>query len=218
MNVLSDFNLNSIFVEHILDLFRAAENRLLPGLFDLLIGILVIRIIVRISKIAFKIANIQPGLRGVLSGVIETVLWFFLIVALLQTLGFSGVIVFFTGSIAAFGIAMAAGGSTLIADIVAGIFLARDPDFSVGDQVIVGETPTVGTIESMDARRTRIRDEYGVLHVIPNTLVERKEWVVLKKRPETGALTKAARRIRRVAEEKLPVIEQKAPRIRKNKR
>ena len=50
----------------------------------------------------------------------------------------------------------------------------------VGDEVIVGETPTSGVIESMDARRTRLRDDNGVLHVIPNSVVERKEWILLR--------------------------------------
>ncbi len=128
-----------------------------------------------------------------------------LTVVLLNELGFSGVIFFFTGSIAAIGIAMAAGGSTFVSDIVAAIFLARDADFNVGDEVIVGETPTQGVIERMDTRRIRLRDSEGVLHIIPNSLVERKEWVVVKRRAEIGAIeraAKAARRLRAAALEK----------------
>jgi small-conductance mechanosensitive channel len=152
-----------------------------------------------------KVTHVQPGLRGVVTSILETFMWLLLTIALLSELGFSGIIYFFTGSIAAIGIAMAAGGSTLVADIVAGVFLARDNDFNVGDIVIVGETPTLGTIESMDARRTRLRDDNGVLHVIPNSVVERREWVVIRKRGTPGAFvkaTKAAKRLGAAALEK----------------
>jgi small-conductance mechanosensitive channel len=112
---------------------------------------------------------------------------------------------------------MAAGGSTLVADIIAGIFLARDADFNVGDEVIVGERPTMGVVESMDARRTRVRDENGILHVLPNSVIERKEWIVIRKHPEVTALvkaTKAARRLGAVARKRRTPAESKKTPVR----
>lgn len=195
-------DLSSSFIEHILSLLHGIGKNLLPALFDLLIGIVVIRILVRFVRFALHITNVQPGLRDVITSIIETVMWIFLSITILQELGFSGIIYFFTGSIAAIGLAMAAGGSTLISDIIAGIFLARDGDFNVGDEVIAGERPTLGVIESQDARRTRIRDDQGVLHVIPNSVIERKEWMVIRRNPELPVFvkaTKAAKRLRKVA-------------------
>jgi moderate conductance mechanosensitive channel len=200
------------FTSHIVNGINTILPRLPNALFDLLVGILIIQLLVRIARIVMKAVNVQPGVRGVVASVMETFMWLLLTIALLNELGFSGIIYFFTGSIAAIGIAMAAGGSTLVSDIIAGIFLARDNDFNVGDEVIVGETPTLGTIESMDARRTRLRDDNGVLHVIPNSVVERKEWVVIKKRQGVGNLvkaTKAARRIRAAAIEKRAAVVRK---------
>lgn len=199
------FEVNSKFVDHILQFLGNIQNNLLPALFDLLVGIIVIRVIVMITRWALKLTNMQVGLRYVLTSITQTFLWIMLTVVLLNELGFSGVIFFFTGSIAAIGIAMAAGGSTFVSDIVAAIFLARDADFNVGDEVIVGETPTQGVIERMDTRRIRLRDSEGVLHIIPNSVVERKEWVVVKRRAEIGAIeraAKAARRLRAAALEK----------------
>jgi small-conductance mechanosensitive channel len=210
---------SNTFTNHVVSGINNILPRLPGALFDLLVGIIIIRVIVRVVRTIMKITNIQPGIRGVVTSLLETVMWLLLTVALLGELGFNGIIYFFTGSIAAIGIAMAAGGSTLVADIVAGIFLARDNDFNVGDQVIVGETPTLGTIESMDARRTRLRDDNGVLHVIPNSVVERKEWVVIRKRHSMGTLvkaTKAAKRIGVAALEKRAAVTRKKSSSRKN--
>ena len=203
-----DLTFSNSFTAHIVD----GINHILPllpnALFDLLVGILIIRIFVHVARFVMKITNIQPALRDVVSSILETIMWMLLAVALLNELGFSGIIYFFTGSIAAVGLAMAAGGSTLISDIVAGVFLARDRDFNIGDEVEIllpsGNT-TQGRIESMDSRRTRLRDDEGLLHIIPNSVVERNEWIVHDKRPGLGTLvkaTKAVKHVRKVARQK----------------
>jgi small-conductance mechanosensitive channel len=193
------FDLNSEFVDHILGFITVLQKHLLPALFDLLVGMLVIRIIVRITRSMLKLTHMQTGLRYVITSIVEILLWLLLSYVLLIELRLEGVIIFFTGSIAAIGIAMAVGGSTLISDIVAAVFLARDRDFNVGDEVIVGWDPaTQGVIESMDARRIRLRDQDGRLHVIPNSVVERKEWVVVTRGGETTAFAKAAKTAKRI--------------------
>ncbi|HUD11867.1 MAG TPA: mechanosensitive ion channel domain-containing protein [Candidatus Saccharimonadia bacterium] len=209
-----NIELSNTFTSHIISSINNELPRLPNALFDLLVGILIIRVAGRLVRLVMKITNVQPGIRGVVSSILESLMWLLLTVALLGELGFNGIIYFFTGSIAAIGIAMAAGGSTLVADIVAGIFLARDNDFNVGDEVIVGETPTLGTIESMDARRTRLRDDNGVLHVIPNSVVERKEWVVIRKRRGVGTLVKATKAAKRLG---VAALEKRAAVVRKKR-
>lgn len=206
------FSINSSFTDHII----GGLDQLLPkipiAIFDGLLGFLLIRWIVRLSRWIMKLLNVAPGLRGVVASTLELILWILLAVTLLGDLGFTGLVPYFAGSFAAIGLAMAVGGSTLISDIVAGIFLARDMDFNVGDEVMVGEGPTTGIIESMDARRIRVRDKKGALHVIPNSVVERKEWVVLHRRGELTALaraTSAAKRLGAAALEKSPKIGRK---------
>jgi small-conductance mechanosensitive channel len=207
-----DINLSSSFSAHVIHGINTIVPKLPNALFDLAVGIIIIRLVVRIVRFVLKITNVQQGLRGVLASTLETGMWIFLLIALMSELGFSGVIYFFTGSIAAIGIAMAAGGSTFISDIVAGIFLGRDPDFNIGDEVIVGAVgaePTQGIIEDIDVRRTRIRDHSGTLHVYPNTLVERNQWVVVHRRSEVSALvkaTKAAKRLGAAAREKRAAV------------
>jgi len=194
-----NLELSTTFTSHVIGAINYILPRLPAVLFDLLLGILIIRIVIRLARLAMRFTHMPLGLRGVLSGIIETTMWVFLSIAILSEVGFSGVIYFFTGSVAAIGLAMAAGGSTLVADIIAGVFLARDPDFNIGDEVIAGETPTLGVIEYMDARRTRLRDDKGVLHVIPNSVIERKEWVVVRRSTELSPIKRAAKVARRAA-------------------
>ena len=201
-------DINSSFVAHILAILQGLQTHLLPALFDMLVGILVIRLLVRATRLILKLTQVQTGLRYVITSIVETFLWLFLMYILLLEFGLSGLFVFFSGSIAAVGIAMAVGGGTLISDIIAALFLARDADFNVGDEVIVGWDPaTQGIIERMDARRTRVRDKAGFLHIIPNSVVERKEWVVVARRNELSAVgraTKTAKRISTAALDKRP--------------
>ncbi|GAC1370513.1 MAG: hypothetical protein NVSMB39_3360 [Candidatus Saccharimonadales bacterium] len=199
---MSSFDINSNFISHILLIIKGIQEHGLVALFDLLLGILVIRILVRGIRLILKATHIQTGMRYVITSISESFLWILLTFTLLQELGLTSIIYFFTGSIAAIGIAMAAGGSTLISDIVAAIFLARDGDFNVGDEVIAGDPPVQGVIERMDSRRTRLRDKEGALHIMPNSTVERKEWVVVYKRTEIGAISRVAKRLSAAALEK----------------
>ncbi len=183
-----DFSFANSPFAHTFDGVKTVANNLPQTAFNAIIGWIAIRITVWIVRKFFKLIRVPAALRGVIGSIVETFLWLLLIINLLQTLGFSGIIYFFSGSIAAIGLAMAAGGSTLISDIVAGIFLARDGDFNVGDEIKAGEEPAIqGIIERLDARRVRIRDSKGILHVLPNSVVERKAWTVLRRRSQVSA-------------------------------
>jgi small-conductance mechanosensitive channel len=216
---LANSYLSNSFTNQIIDGVDHLLPRLPIALFDLLVGILVIRILSHVIHLALKLGNVQPGLRQVITSILETIMWLLLTVALLQELGFSGIIYFFTGSVFAIGLALSAGGSTLVSDIVAGLFLARDADFNVGDELIVGEPAVQGVVIAMDSRRIRLRDDKGVLHVVPNSVVERKEWVVIHSRRELPALvkaTKAAKRLGAAARKKGATVARKRSSLSKN--
>lgn len=197
---------------------------LIPGaLVGLLLGILFVRISVRVIRWFLKLTHIPKGMRQIVTSTIETLLWFLLLILVLQALGFKDILVFFSSSALALGIVLAAGGTTLLSDLVAGIFLARDADFNVGDEIMAGENQVQGVIESMDVRRVRLRDEKGLLHILPNSIVERKEWVVIKKRDEitplakvvSTARAKTASKLRTVAMETKNAMAERKPRLRK---
>lgn len=145
----------------------------------LLFGWVLIKLASWLVHFLLGFAHLPRGLKGILLSLVDAVLWVFLIIGLLQVLGLNNIALAFTGTIAAAGLALGLGAQSLVGDILAGVFLAQDRDFSVGDRVKAGEN-TEGVIESMDMRRIRIRGKNGQLHVLPNSVVERREWVLLE--------------------------------------
>jgi small conductance mechanosensitive channel len=104
--------------------------------------------------------------------------------ASLQALGLDQIALAVGGSLSliALGVATAASGN--LGDIIAGVFLASDPDFGTG--FVITTNGITGSIEHVDLRKTRIRTEDGKLHIIPNKSVEGNSWIV-EQRP--GAIT-----------------------------
>lgn len=212
-----NFNADS-FANAIIDWINHTLPRIPGVILGILVGILAVRMLSRILRFVLKLSSLQKGLRQIIASAAETLMWLLLTITVLQWLGFPNILVLFSSSTITIGILLAAGGSTLFSDLVAGIFLARDNDFNVGDELIMGENQTRGIVESMDVRRVRIRDEEGQLHVLPNTVVERKEWVLVDRGNQgtTPALVKAAQAAKRlkavtVGDRKLPAADKKPP-------
>ncbi len=64
------------------------------------------------------------------------------------------------------GIAIGFGAQTLVEDLLSGFFIIVEGQFSVGDDVIIDDVE--GIVERIGFRLTEIRDDDGILHVIPN--------------------------------------------------
>lgn len=148
----------------------------------LALGIVVIRVVSWVASWLIGFVNMPKGLKGIIVSIIDAFLLVFLIIVVLQTLGLNNVAFVFSAFIAASGIALGAGSATLVADVLGGIYLARDRDFSIGDIVRAGENNLEGEILSMDMRRTRIRSKNGIIHSLPNSVIERKEYVLVTKK------------------------------------
>lgn len=64
------------------------------------------------------------------------------------------------------GLAVGLGAQAFVGDVVSGFFILFEGLFLVGDRIRVGEV--VGNVEEIGVRVLKIRDEYGILHCIPN--------------------------------------------------
>ncbi len=64
------------------------------------------------------------------------------------------------------GLAIGFGAQRLVRDVITGLFILGEGQFDVGDQVTIGAV--TGTVEAMELRITRLRDEQGRLYVIAN--------------------------------------------------
>lgn len=64
------------------------------------------------------------------------------------------------------GLAFGLGAQTLVKDMIAGLFILIEDQYTVGDVAEIGGI--TGTVEHMTLRATELRDMYGTVHIIPN--------------------------------------------------
>ncbi len=213
-----DINFNTFDPAAFVNPIFSAINKVVPQLPSLIIGIILavlfIRIITRVTRFALTFTTFSAALSNIITAALSAALWVIVVMQLLQLLGFGGVVIFFSTSVAAIGLVMAAGGSTLFSDVAAGTYLAENRNFGVGDEIIVGElygAPLCqGVIESLDLRRAGIRDKDGLMHFLPNSLLERRDIVVVHSVDEPTVYGKAAKKLRAAASKRRPKITDKS--------
>lgn len=69
------------------------------------------------------------------------------------------------------GLAISFGAQSLVKDVINGIFILVEGHFGIGDVIRVGET--AGQVEKMTLRATVLRDNEGVVHILPNGEIAR---------------------------------------------
>src|SRR5260221_2395289 len=156
----------------------------LPPILSHVVGALVIgivgawamSIVTRILVIGAKRSHVKPAQVDLLSAAVTVAGWVLIAAGILQALSLNELAIAVGGSISlvALGIATAASGN--LGDIIAGVFLASDPDFGNGFVIKSGEIE--GVIERIDLRKTRIRAQDGKLHIVPNKAIESNVWIV----------------------------------------
>ena len=170
---------------NILDVFLQPVIKVIPhipeAILSLVIGYVVITILVFVLKHVLKYTKFPKDLKGLFVSGVKTILWLILIIFIVKALGLGNLVVAISGSAIILAFILNNGAAGLVSDIISGIFLASDPDFHVGMKVSLNEGKTVGVIKHLDTRKVRIVDDKGVMHVLPNSLVEKGEWLVLEK-------------------------------------
>ncbi len=160
-------------------------SKILPwAIIGLVLGWIIIRIIIHFLKRALKITRVHADLRGVIITVARFVLWIVLVITIAQGLGFGGLAVALSGSAAVVAFFLSASVGPLLSNLFAGLFLVSDPDIKVGMRVTTNDGKTTGTIRGIDMRKVRIEDDKGLLHVVPNSLVEGTEWIILDRKDQ----------------------------------
>ncbi len=171
-------------------------NHILPripaAILVLLVGILVLRLLLWLVRFCLGLTRLPKALIDIISSLTHVALWIFLAIAFLQFFGLNSVALAVTGSFAFVVLGISQGGASTVADVIAGLALARDKDFSVGDRISLGYDKTQGVIEKMDIGRTRVREDDGKLHVISNSTIDKNGWVLLEKRQDLQSESKFA--------------------------
>ena len=155
---------------------ETALPAVLSGLVFLVLATVVVFVVLRL--VSFAVGRVLPG-EPVYAQFVTTVagvfLWFAVALTFLTVVGL-GQIAAALGTASGFlalGVSYALSG--MIADAVSGGYLLRDPDFNPGDRV--DAAGTVGTVRTIELRKTRIETAEGLV-VRGNAEIE-KRWTKL---------------------------------------
>lgn len=153
---------------------------LVAALITLVIAYLILKVLVSIVKHDLLRRRVPTALVGMLTAVLSALFWYFVVMAILSTLpGFDQMVLAMGIIFAFFTLAVGLAMSGVLKELVSGAFLVTDKDFGAGYRVKAGGID--GIVESVDIRKSRIRDATGNLHVIPNSAVEPAEWIVYER-------------------------------------
>jgi len=142
-------------------------------------GWFIIKFITIILKRALKIAKLAKDVSGLVITLCKLLLWIILLTVIASALGLGSLAVAISGSAAVAAFFLSASVGPTLSNIFSGIFLAGDPDIKVGMKIITNSGKTEGVIKGIDMRKVRILDDKGILHVVPNSVVENGEWIVI---------------------------------------
>ncbi len=114
---------------------------------------------------------------GIAGSVVKLVLWFTLILILLQQ--FSINIAPILASAGILGLAIGFGAQELVRDVISGFFILLENQIRAGDVAIINGTG--GVVEKIELRTTTLRDASGVVHIFQNGKISSlsnmtKEW------------------------------------------
>jgi small conductance mechanosensitive channel len=100
-------------------------------------------------------------------GITQVIAIFIFVIALFMILAEIGVnITPLLASAGVAGIALAFAAQSFIKDLIAGFLIISENQFDVGDVVKIADK--TGLVESINLRRTHLRDLDGILHIVPN--------------------------------------------------
>lgn len=148
--------------------------------FSFVVGYIAIRAIMFLLRRILRISRIHKEFTGIIESFANLLLWVLLIGFVVQTLGFQKAAIAISGSIALVGFGVATGANALIADIISGLYLARDHDFKIGSRVKFGDIE--GTIEKIDIRKVRILTKNGEKAIIANSNFDKSFWIVYQEK------------------------------------
>ncbi|MHC5023714.1 MAG: mechanosensitive ion channel domain-containing protein [Planctomycetota bacterium] len=106
---------------------------------------------------------------NVVQASITVLVWVIAVIYILANLGLN--ITPIVASASVVGLAIAFGAQALVRDFFAGFFILLEDQYTVGDVIDVGSA--AGTVEHITLRVTILRDLEGVVHYVPNGLVQR---------------------------------------------
>lgn len=137
-------------------------------------------IITNFKKVFLKIlerGRLDKALTNLLGSVLNFAGWVIVISAIFKVLGFTEVSLAFSGSLALVAMGLATSASSVVGDLFSGVSLIADDDFQIGTRVMAAGV--TGVVESIDMRKTKVRDDKGNLYIIPNKAIDNATLTIL---------------------------------------
>lgn len=150
----------------------------LPGaLLTFVVGFIVIQFLLVIIGLLLDALRTTKALHQILHSTAGVILWGGVIALTLQSLGLTQIALAVSGSFAIIGIGVASGANKLVSDVVAGLFLAKNRNFKIGQRIKIDTVE--GRIHSLDVRKVRVLSDDGKLSIIPNAKFDELIWQIL---------------------------------------
>lgn len=155
----------SNYMEKLIAMAIDAIPAIVKAILILVVGLFLIRLIIKIIKKRFEKRNVDLSLRGFLMSVIKFILYAVLILTLIQTLGFESTAILgaLSGLVIAVGLALQ--GS--LSNFAGGVLILLFRPFEVGDY-IENSAGTDGTVEKIDLLYTTLNNAQGIKVFSPN--------------------------------------------------
>ncbi|HHY18577.1 MAG TPA: mechanosensitive ion channel family protein [Firmicutes bacterium] len=145
-------------------------NKIILAAIVFFVGWLLIGNLKKLFEKLLMRGRLDKALVNLLGSVLTFAGWIIVIAAIFKVLGFTEVSLAFSGSLALVAMGLATSASSIVGDLFSGVSLIADDDFQLGSRVTAAGV--TGVVESIDMRKTRIRDDKGNLFVIPNKAID----------------------------------------------
>lgn len=167
------------FIDRVLKNEKGDLNFLGKGIKIILIFLTIKIILVLINKLINKTLQNKKNehllntkrsntVAEILKKLVRYLLYFLGIVMVLEMFNINTTSILATAGIG--GLAIGFGAQSLVKDIITGIFIFLEDQYSVGDLVQIGSFQ--GIVEELGLRVTKLRDFSGELHIIPNSSIQ----------------------------------------------
>lgn len=163
--IVSSVSEVSMIVEKGIAMLLDAIPAVLRAVLFLIIGLFIIRTVLKIVKNRFEKRNVDPSLRGFLISIINFILYALLILSVAGNLGFqtTAILGALSGLVLAAGLALQ--GS--LSNFAGGVLILLFRPFEVGDY-IENSAGTEGTVDKIDLLYTTLTNSQGIKVSSPN--------------------------------------------------
>ncbi|MFB6100443.1 MAG: mechanosensitive ion channel family protein [Candidatus Nanohalobium sp.] len=160
-----------------IEIVRMAAFRIASALAFLILAGIGIRLGSKAVRSVASRKFAEETIVNLVENVARGLMWFSAILVVLSILGFSQIAASLgtAAGFVALGVSFAL--KDVLSDTVAGVYLAKDPDFNNGDRVEVDGVK--GVVTSVGLRKSRLELEDGNTRVINNSDVEKK-WTLME--------------------------------------